>query len=332
MRCPNLKDIPSPLPDKSGWPWTIESLKRTDGMPDGNSWPKISIVTPSFNQGRFIEETIRSILLQGYPNLEYIIIDGGSSDETVEVIKKYERWLSCWVSEKDAGQADAINKGLHYATGEWFNWINSDDLLSPGALYEIASLASGQGVVAGVTENFDSIGICEKIANARLDPVALVSGSHSVVFHQPSLWLRLTYLLDCGGIDPKLHYVFDWEMLIRYLASYSTVAYTNKTLARFRLHDASKTVSLPHRFDAERLVALTMLRDRCGNAEVRAAASLRYRHHVWWDQLEAEIQKFYSSRWWSVSKILALTLQDPRVRLSRMTLGAIRQVLLRDDS
>ena len=101
-------------------------------MPNGEAWPRISIVTPSFNQGQFIEETIRSILLQGYPNLEYIIIDGGSTDESVEIIKKYEPWLTYWVSEKDRGQAHAINKGLERCTGEILAYINSDDYYYPG--------------------------------------------------------------------------------------------------------------------------------------------------------------------------------------------------------
>src|SRR5690606_31772171 len=101
-------------------------------------WPKISIVTPSYNQGQFIEETILSILNQNYPNLEYIIIDGGSTDNTVEIIKKYEDRITYWVSEKDNGQADAINKGLEQCTGEIFNWINSDDYLAKKSLYSIA--------------------------------------------------------------------------------------------------------------------------------------------------------------------------------------------------
>ena len=101
-------------------------------------FPRITIITPSFNQGLFIEETILSIIDQGYPNLEYIIMDGGSQDETVETIKKYESRISYWVSEKDKGQSDAINKGLHKATGDIINWINSDDQLTPGSLWLIA--------------------------------------------------------------------------------------------------------------------------------------------------------------------------------------------------
>jgi glycosyltransferase involved in cell wall biosynthesis len=98
-------------------------------MPDGSPWPKISIVTPSYGQGQFIEETIRAVLLQGYPDIEFIIIDGGSQDNTVEVIKKYEPFIAYWVSEKDRGQSDAINKGFTKATGEIYYWLNSDDFL-----------------------------------------------------------------------------------------------------------------------------------------------------------------------------------------------------------
>lgn len=111
-------------------------------MRNGEPWPTISIVTPSYNQAAFIEETIRSVLLQGYPNLQYVVIDGGSTDGTVDVLTRYDHWIDYWVSEPDGGQADAINKGLAYVTGGWFNWLNSDDILLPGALMTLATVAA----------------------------------------------------------------------------------------------------------------------------------------------------------------------------------------------
>ncbi len=132
-----ITDLPPPPDGKLGWPWT-------EGNPASSADPNlvsISIVTPSYNQGQFIEETIRSVLLQGYANLEYIIIDGGSKDNTVEIIKKYEPWISYWVSEPDGGQSQAINRGMSRATGTWFNWLNSDDILLPRALLTLSAIA-----------------------------------------------------------------------------------------------------------------------------------------------------------------------------------------------
>jgi hypothetical protein len=122
-----LIDLPSSPTNKTGWMWTEVSPQLPDPGPDSHLWPRITIVTPSFNQGRFLEETIRSILFQGYPHLEYIIIDGGSNDNSVDIIKKYEPYLAYWVSEKDRGQAHAINKGFARASGDIYAYLNSDD-------------------------------------------------------------------------------------------------------------------------------------------------------------------------------------------------------------
>jgi len=133
MCCPRLNELPSPPAEKTGWPWTEESQQLPNKMADGSEWPKISIVTPSYNQGEFIEETIRSVLLQGYPNLEYIVIDGESIDNSVEIINKYSPWIAHWVSEQDRGQSDAINKGFAVSSGQICAYLNSDDLFLPEA-------------------------------------------------------------------------------------------------------------------------------------------------------------------------------------------------------
>src|SRR5688572_1860787 len=137
--CVTLDELPEPPSGKSGWPWTEESGRLPNQGLEGDRWSRVSVITPSFNQGRFIEETIRSILLQGYPNLEYFIMDGGSTDGSVEIIQKYSPWLSYWVSQNDNGQSDAINQGLRLASGDFATWVNSDDLLAKNALLEHAS-------------------------------------------------------------------------------------------------------------------------------------------------------------------------------------------------
>lgn len=132
-----LAALPEPQSIKSGWPWTEQVDPGI--YKSRKNWPKITIVTPSFNQGNFIEQTIRAVLLQNYPNLEYIIIDGGSTDETGTILKKYSNWLSYCVSEKDRGQGHAINKGFSLASGEYYAWINSDDYYLNNSFFKIIS-------------------------------------------------------------------------------------------------------------------------------------------------------------------------------------------------
>jgi len=122
------------------WVWREHKNQFLEVMPDGKPWPKISVVTPSYNQGQYIEETIRSVIMQGYPNLEYIIIDGGSTDNTMDIVKKYQHDIFYWVSEKDNGQTHAINKGLRLATGDIVAYLNSDDVFMPYSFRLVAEI------------------------------------------------------------------------------------------------------------------------------------------------------------------------------------------------
>jgi glycosyltransferase involved in cell wall biosynthesis len=146
-----LKELPTTT--KTGWPWDMETApNRFDQKRD---WPKITIVTPSYNQGAFIEETIRSVLLQNYPNLEYIVMDGGSTDDTRQILEKYSPWISFWQSKKDNGQGHAINLGFSLASGSIYGWINSDDFYMDSALLELekgfrnpnVEIISGDGIM-----------------------------------------------------------------------------------------------------------------------------------------------------------------------------------------
>jgi glycosyltransferase involved in cell wall biosynthesis len=294
--------------------------------PDGLPWPRISIVTPSYNQGDFIEETIRSVLLQGYPNLEYIVIDGGSTDQTIDVIRRYEKWLAYWVSEKDDGQPQAINKGLSRATGELFNWINSDDLLLPGALAAIGGASRRDEAIAGAVLNFGGAAN-QIIENKGLSPARLLSGDIDAGYHQPGLWLRPERIISAGGIDDTLHCVFCYDITLRYLAKYPEVIDLAHTVASFRLHDASKTISRQSDFERERLIVYRKILNNPDCVSLKRICSFWLRSYAWWETLDDIVQSNGSG----LSRALAIMLamwSDPSVRVSRLSLGAVKRVLL----
>lgn len=248
IRCPTLGALPPPPPGRFGWPWT-EETPQVDYTPIGEPLPPISIVTPSFNQGAFLEETIRSVLLQGYPNLEYILIDGGSTDKTTEVIRKYEPWISYWVSEKDCGQSDAINKGLEKCSGMAFNWLNADDYYEPGALRTIGhqfSTHSRIEFVSGKERHFEE---SDRSVKVTRDGTRIYSTIEESLFHhwcaQPSHFWRLSIVQELGGVSNNLRYLMDAELYLRYLlksGQFRTLK-VDSPLVNFRYHEGSKSVS-----------------------------------------------------------------------------------------
>lgn len=238
-----------------------------------NKYLSFSIVTPTFNQGQYIEETILSVLGQNYPNLEYIIIDGGSTDNTVEIVKKYEKHLKFWVSEKDKGQAYAINKGLQYCTGEIFNWLNSDDYLEPGALQNIGNAFSENAqMVAGRVRIFDENKTIEFVQHKKLSARGLMNWMPGVQFVQPGVWMKRDLIQQSGGIDETLHYSFDWDLYIRYLSKFPLVKYIDDLLIHFRYHDQSKTISSPDRFQQEELKIIQKLADQTDDKNLKRIA------------------------------------------------------------
>lgn len=248
MICPRLAELPSPPSGKTGWPWTEESHRMADNASEGQPWPRISVITPSFNQGEFIEETIRSILLQGYPELEYFILDGGSTDGSVEIIKKYSCWLSYWVSEPDDGQSDAINRGLRMGTGSFATWINSDDLLCKNAFVDHARRIgfAADTVYVGICLYIDLKGRVFRKHRAKVHSfddlvrVAKVwrSGGHLV---QPEVLFPRELALAVGGLDPHNHAAMDYELWGKLFLAGANFHYTDVLVGMFRVHPEQKT-------------------------------------------------------------------------------------------
>ena len=233
--------FPIPLSGRTGWPWTEQSERLPDKMPDGRPWPKISVVTPSYNQGEFIEEAIRSVLLQDYPNLEYVIIDGGSTDDSVEIIKKYESWLTYWISEPDRGQSHAINKGIARSTGDILFWLNSDDIVLPGAFSTAAELF-GQNpdvhIVTGQALIINSQGLkAGKLVSMYTSWRDYVTRKCKI--RQVSTFFHRRLFAELGMIDESLEYSMDRDLLIRFTRVYPPLI-TESVLAAFRSHDTNK--------------------------------------------------------------------------------------------
>ena len=241
MRCPTLDELPPPPPGKTGWPWSVESARLPEGMADGSPWPRVSIVTPSYNQAQFIEETIRSVLLQGYPDLEYIIIDGASTDGRADVIRKYEPGLTYWVSEEDRGQSHAINTGLAHAGGEIGAWLNSDDLYMPQAVGVAADAFAAHPAVGVVYGDCHYIDVGSRLVLTRL--LRDYDLGESIVQNyiaQPATFFRSTAVQRVNGVDESLHYAMDFDLWIR-LGLASEFHHVPVCLACFRGHGDAKS-------------------------------------------------------------------------------------------
>lgn len=273
MRCPTLAELPPPPPNRTGWPWTEETPLLLETMPDGSPWPRISIVTPSYNQAQFLEETIRSILLQNYPDLEYIIIDGGSRDGSVKVIKKYKPWLAYWISEPDRGQSHAINKGFERCTGDLITFQNSDDIYLPETFHDAAvkwcECGEQVGAIIGGFHfmNPDSR-LDERYFPPRLahsGPVDLSLGPPGIYrLHQVSTFFTRQALDDIGRwMREDMKYVLDRELLYRILKKYPA-RLVDRPYGAFRKHDASKSAYaiLPFAQEFSRLYLLQLTGDR----------------------------------------------------------------------
>lgn len=227
--------------------------------------PRISVVTPSFNQARFVEATLRSVLGQGYPNLEYIVVDGGSSDGTVEVLERYRPFLSSLLIEPDNGQSDAIAKGFERATGDIQGWLNSDDELAPGTLRAVGEFFRDHAdvdVLYGDVALIDAEGVLIREVPAAEFHFKTLLLDHPVVPQQGAFWRRRAYCM-AGGLDRSLRFCMDFDLWVRLHQSGAHFARLRRVLGKFRLHGEAKTALLTevHRDEHASIVCRVLGRD-----------------------------------------------------------------------
>lgn len=204
---------------------------------------RFSILTPSFQQGRFIEQNIRSVLQQDVAGTEHIICDAGSTDETVRILRQYDDRLHKWVSEKDGGQADALNKALGWATGDVVGWLNADDYYQPNILRRVAEAFDSNPEAVLVYGDYNVVledgTIIRRNRPSRFDyDICLYA---SCIFTNAAAFFRRDRLVECGGFDASYQFAMDWEMYLRFMRGNRSWVRIPQTLANFRLHRASKT-------------------------------------------------------------------------------------------
>jgi glycosyltransferase involved in cell wall biosynthesis len=240
----NINSFPSAPAGPEAWPWSVPKHDPPLLQVPGMQLPKISLITPSFNQAAYLEETIRSVLLQRYPNLEYIIVDGGSHDGSVDIIKKYEPWLASWSSGPDEGQSDAINRGFRISSGDILSWLCSDDLLRPDALWKVAFEFMREpetDVLAGACRlQYDCDG--GRIHDSAVVGAEWESHPYSVGIWQPSCYFRRSAVAREFLVDENLHYCMDRELWCHFVQNERNWRRSDEVLSHYRYTGANKSV------------------------------------------------------------------------------------------
>lgn len=308
--------FPAPPAGRTGWPWQAAPPPASP-CGEAAARPRISIVTPSFNQGEFLEETIRSVLCQGYPNLEYIIIDGGSGDGSVDIIRRYEPWLAHWESAPDRGQAHAINKGLRRSSGELVAYLNADDLYLPDTLQSVADRFAAHPQVDLLYGDCRVIDQASRVTGHwRSRPFdAVVELCRNFIF-QPTVFLRRALYERVGDFNEQLDCVMDIDYWYRAIHT-AHFAYVRRELASFRIHSRSKTGQRRARFIAERYEILERFLGETRQQELRGERRriMAWHHFHAGEQLyhagdaeaaEREFMRSIQLTPWSVRTVYAL--------------------------
>ncbi|MBI3941599.1 MAG: glycosyltransferase [Chloroflexi bacterium] len=250
-----VSEIPPPPSGKKAWPWILDNSSSHGHEFVGSPWPRITVVTPSFNQADYLEETIRSVLAQNYPNLEYIVMDGGSTDGSRDIIQKYAGCISFWVSEKDHGQTDALNRGFARSNGQILAWLNSDDIYTPGSLLRVANYFSEHpdiDVLYGPCDLIDETS--HFIAKVNPPEFDLAREISSNFLSQPATFFRQSVLHTIGGFNPTRHYAFDYEFWLQAaIRGFHFASLPGPSLAMFRMWQESKS-----EFNTERFIPETI--------------------------------------------------------------------------
>jgi hypothetical protein len=257
--------------------------------------PTISIVTPSFGQGQFIERTLYSVVSQNYPALEYVVQDGGSTDDTVDVLRRFDSVLSGWFSEPDEGQGDAINRGFAHTTGEIMAYLNSDDLLLPGSLAYVASYFAAHPEVDVVYGNRVMIDEHDREVGVWVLPPH-DDGELTLLDFVPQetlFWRRRAWEAAGGQIDPDLSFAIDWDLLLRLRQSGARMVRLPRFLGAFRVHDEQKTATWTDRCLTECDALRLRVHGRAVSHDEAVARAAPYMHrhvaHHIWQRLRARL-------------------------------------------
>jgi len=300
--------------------------------------PIVSIITPSFNQARYLEQTIQSVLTQDYPHIEYLVIDGGSTDSSVELIKKYEDRFAYWISEKDSGQAEAINKGLSRAKGQIIAWLNSDDYYLPHTVSGVVrvfeenpDLVMVYGNMLAVDEQGQTINLL-KYKQLSLEDLLCFQ-----IIGQPSTFFRRTALEKAGLLDTSLHFLLDHHLWLR-IAQQGGILHVPQTWSAARYHAGAKNRAKAAEFGREAFRILDWVKSQPGLMEAVSRVERRARASV--QRVDARYLLDGGQSWPALKAWIRALLIHPPTALARMNifvsailnlmgLGKVRDLFLR---